>query len=199
MSHANQVVTPLAPRCLTSENAADQRRLRDAFGTFATGVVALASELDGRAVGLVASTFVAVSLDPPIASVSISNSSTTWPAMRRAGALGVTVLAADQGEACRALAGPAEHRFEGLDYTVLPSGAVTVAGGLATFECSVLRVVEAGDHGLVLMNIRAYRLQNSSAAPLVVHRSGHGTFSSTTWSGEPRPASSLTATRMEQR
>jgi flavin reductase (DIM6/NTAB) family NADH-FMN oxidoreductase RutF len=68
-------------------------RLRKAFGVFPTGVVAVAAEVDGRLVGLAASSFTSVSRDPPLVSFSIANVSRTWPDLRRAVHLGVTVLA----------------------------------------------------------------------------------------------------------
>jgi hypothetical protein len=42
----------------------DPARLRKAFGVFPTGVVAVAAEVDGRLLGLAASSFTSVSLDP---------------------------------------------------------------------------------------------------------------------------------------
>ena len=87
-------------------------RLREAFGVFPSGVVAVAAEVDGELVGLAASSFTSVSLDPPLVSFSVANTSKTWPALRRAAHLGLTVLADHHGEVCRQLAGPVEHRFD---------------------------------------------------------------------------------------
>ena len=53
--------------------------LREAFGHFPTGVVAIAAEVEGTRIGLAASTFVPVSLDPPLVSFCVQNSSNTWP------------------------------------------------------------------------------------------------------------------------
>ena len=47
----------------------DPRRLRDAFGIFPSGVVAVAANVDGRPVGLAASSFTSVSLEPPLVSI----------------------------------------------------------------------------------------------------------------------------------
>ena len=58
-------------------------RLRQAFGIFPTGVVAVAAEVDGQLVGLAASSFTSVSLDPPLVSFSVARSSKTWPDLRR--------------------------------------------------------------------------------------------------------------------
>ena len=80
--------------------------LRTAFGVFPSGVVAVAAEVDGELLGLAASSFTSVSLDPPLVSFSVANASKTWPALRRSAHLGVTILADHHGEVCRQLAGP---------------------------------------------------------------------------------------------
>ncbi|HWS39248.1 MAG TPA: flavin reductase family protein [Actinoplanes sp.] len=156
----------------------DPVRLRQAFGDFPSGVVAVAAIVDGIPVGLAASSFTSVSLDPPLVSVSIANTSKTWPDLRRADHLGVTVLAAHHGPVCRRLAGPVEHRFDGVPLLVSRSGAVTVDDGLARFDCTIYREVEAGDHTIVLLELHAVANGTDAAAgPLVFHRSGFGHLS----------------------
>jgi flavin reductase (DIM6/NTAB) family NADH-FMN oxidoreductase RutF len=156
----------------------DPQRLRQAFGVFPSGVVAVAAEVDGALVGLAASSFTSVSLDPPLVSFSVANSSRTWPDLRRAGHLGVTVLAGHHGEVCRQLAGDVARRFDGLAVTRTPDGAVTLDEGLARFDCTVHREVEAGDHTIVLL--RLHRVEHADTSqPLVFHRSGFGTLSAT--------------------
>ncbi|MFC4070315.1 flavin reductase family protein [Actinoplanes subglobosus] len=156
----------------------DPVRLRQAFGVFPSGVVAVAASVDGQPVGLAASSFTSVSLDPPLVSVSIANTSRTWPDLRRAGRLGVTVLAAHHGELCRRLAGPVGHRFDGAALSVTAGGAVTVDDGLARFDCSIYREVEAGDHTIVLLRLHAVdHSADQDGGPLVFHRSGFGRLS----------------------
>jgi flavin reductase (DIM6/NTAB) family NADH-FMN oxidoreductase RutF len=149
----------------------DPARLRKAFGIFPTGVVAVAAQVDGEHVGLAASSFTSVSLEPPLVSVSVANSSRTWPDLRRASHLGVTVLADHHGEAARRLAGPRQSRFDGLAVTVTDEGAVTVTDGLAQFVTTVYREVEAGDHTIALLRVHEVEHADDST-PLVFHRSG---------------------------
>jgi flavin reductase (DIM6/NTAB) family NADH-FMN oxidoreductase RutF len=151
----------------------DAARLRHAFGIFPTGVVALAAAVDGRLVGLAASSFTSVSLLPPLVSVSIANSSTTWPELRRAGHLGVTVLADHHRAAARQLAGPVAERFAGLDVAISAEGAVTLADGLAQFDTTIYKEVEAGDHTIVLLELHAVE-HGDESMPLVFHRSAFG-------------------------
>ena len=161
---------------LTTNQDLDPARLREAFGIFPTGVVAVAAEVDGQLIGLAASSFTTVSLDPPLVSINLAVSSKTWPDLRRAGHLGVTVLADHHAEVCRQLAGPVEQRFDGLSHRVTEEGAVTLDEGLARFDCTIYREVEAGDHLLVLLQLHAVEHvdHDLAGAPLVFHRSGFG-------------------------
>jgi flavin reductase (DIM6/NTAB) family NADH-FMN oxidoreductase RutF len=151
----------------------DPARLRKAFGVFPTGVVAVAAEVDGRLTGLAASSFTGVSLDPPLVSFSVAKTSKTWPDLRRAAHLGVTVLADHHGEVCRQLAGPVGHRFDGVPVRASDQGAVTLDEGLARFDCTIYREVEAGDHLIVLLALHAVE-QPEAGSPLIFHRSGFG-------------------------
>ena len=155
----------------------DPIRLREAFGSFPSGVVAVAAEVDGALVGLAASSFTSVSLDPPLVSISLANSSKTWPDLRRAERLGLTVLAEHHDGVCRQLAGPVDRRFDAVPVTVTDDGAVTLDEGLARFECSVYREVEAGDHTMVLLLLHAVHHATDAldaGTPLVFHRSAFG-------------------------
>jgi flavin reductase (DIM6/NTAB) family NADH-FMN oxidoreductase RutF len=158
---------------LTTNQDLDATRLRQAFGVFPSGVVAVAAEVDGELVGLAASSFTSVSLEPALVSFSVANTSKTWPTLRRAGHLGVTILADHHGDVCRRLAGPVEHRFDDVPVTATEDGAVTLDEGLARFDCSIHREVEAGDHTIVILELHAVEHSDTSL-PLVFHRSAFG-------------------------
>jgi flavin reductase (DIM6/NTAB) family NADH-FMN oxidoreductase RutF len=161
---------------LNTNQDLDPTRLRQAFGYFPTGVVAVAAEVEGRLIGLAASSFTSVSLDPPLVSINLAVTSKTWPDLRRARHLGITVLADHQDLVCRQLAGPVENRFDGVPYLVSAHGAVTLDEGLARFDCTIYREVDAGDHILVLLELHTAEhvdLANTSS-PLIFHRSGFG-------------------------
>ncbi len=154
----------------------DPERVREAFGIFPSGVVAVAAQVDGANVGLAASSFTSVSLDPPLVSFSVANRSRTWPTLRQADHLGVTILADHHGAVCRQLAGEVEHRFDGVVVTVTDDGAVTLDEGLAQFDCTIHHEVEAGDHTIVILRLHAVEHADNSQ-PLVFHRSAFGSVS----------------------
>ena len=151
----------------------DPKTLRRAFGAYPSGVVAVAAQVGDRKVGIAASSFTSVSLEPALVSFSIANSSSTWPALRGAGHLGLSVLADHHGEVCRQLAGPADNRFDGLEVRVTEGGAVLLVDAVATFDCTIHRQVEAGDHTIVLLQLHAVE-DPGALSPLVFHRSAFG-------------------------
>lgn len=150
----------------------DPAALRKAFGVFPSGVVAVAALVDGGPIGLAASSFTSVSIDPPLVSFSIARTSKTWPDLRRASHVGLTILAEHHGEACRQLAGPVDRRFDGLAVSASDGGALTLDEGVAQFDCTIYREVEAGDHVIVLLQLHA--VEHGLGRPLVFHRSGFG-------------------------
>ncbi|MBM2619653.1 flavin reductase family protein [Actinoplanes sp. LDG1-06] len=151
----------------------DPVRLRQAFGIFPSGVVAVAAQVDGVLLGLAASSFTSVSLDPPLVSFSIANTSKTWPDLRRSAHLGITILADRHGGLARQLAGPVATRFDGIEVLLSHDGAVTLPDGLAQFDTTIYREVEAGDHTIVLLQLHSVQ-QADHSLPLVFHRSAFG-------------------------
>src|ERR1700754_2804823 len=102
--------------------------LREAFGHFPSGVIAIAAEVEGIRVGLAASTFVPVSLDPPLVSFCVQNTSTTWPKLKDLPFLGISVLGESHDAAAKTLAAKTGDRFAGLETIATDSGAGFVAG-----------------------------------------------------------------------
>lgn len=145
--------------------------LREAFGHFPTGVIAIAAEIDGVRVGLAASTFVPVSLNPPLVSFCVQNSSTTWPKLRSAPRLGISVLGEAHDEAARTLAAKAGDRFAGLETTTTDQGAVFVHGTSVWVDSAIEQLVEAGDHTIVVLRVEDITVHDG-IAPIVFHRSG---------------------------
>jgi flavin reductase (DIM6/NTAB) family NADH-FMN oxidoreductase RutF len=155
---------------MTIQSALEPSRLRQVFGSFPTGVTVIAALIDGAPTGLAANSFVSVSLDPPMVSVCIAHTSTTWPVLRGAGRLGVSVLGAHQEDAGRQLSARGVDRFARLGWRAGPDGAIQLTGASAWFDCSIDRELPAGDHAIMLL--RVHDLDADSAVPpLVFHGS----------------------------
>lgn len=149
---------------------ADGTELRRAFGCFPSGVTAVCAIIDGEPVGMAASSFTSVSIDPPLASICVQNSSTTWPRLRNQPRLGLSVLAEDHTDAAISLSRKVGDRFAGVSWAELPNGGVFVDGASAWWDCRVHAEVEAGDHTIVLLEICALGAAPNTP-PLVFHGS----------------------------
>jgi flavin reductase (DIM6/NTAB) family NADH-FMN oxidoreductase RutF len=144
--------------------------LREAFGHFPTGVIAIAAEVDGVRVGLAASTFVPVSLDPPLVSFCVQNTSETWPKLKDLPVLGISVLGESHDSAAKTLAAKTGDRFAGLDTTSSDRGAVFIHGTSVWLESAIEQVVPAGDHSIVVLRVHQLTVHDD-IAPIVFHRS----------------------------
>ena len=153
-----------------SANDLSPTSLREAFGHFPCGVIAIAAEVDGIRVGLAASTFVPVSLDPPLVSFCVQNTSETWPKLRSLPQLGISVLGESHDDAVRALAAKTGDRFAGLDTVSRESGAVFVEGTSVWLESAIEQLIPAGDHTIVILRVSDITV-HPDVPPIVFHRS----------------------------
>ncbi|MFJ6852646.1 flavin reductase family protein [Streptomyces sp. NPDC091271] len=146
------------------------QQLRQAFGCFPSGVTALCAYRDGEPVGLAASSFTSVSMDPPLVSVCIQHTSTTWPKLRERPRLGLSVLAEGQDEICARLASKGGDRFAGVDWFASDDGSVFVEGATLWLDCTIQEEVPCGDHDIVLLGIQGLSAVLDTS-PLVFHGS----------------------------
>ena len=69
--------------------------------------------------------------------------------------LGVNVLSESQRELSVTFAEKPEGRFEGVDWYSSKSGVPLLRGAIATLECRVASIIEAGDHAIFLGEVIA--------------------------------------------
>jgi len=146
--------------------------LREAFSHFPQGVVLIGAEVGGAPQGLVASTFtVGVSLDPPLVSFAVQHTSETWPLLRTAPRLGVSLMGRRQIDTTRKLAAmDRDRRFDGVDFAVDDGGALTVCGTPVRLHTRIHGEVRAGDHDIVLLEVLGIDSVPDTPA-MVFHRS----------------------------
>jgi hypothetical protein len=101
----------------------DPVALKQVYGSFPSGVTAVCAYLDGGPVGIAASSFTSVSIDPPLVSLCVQRSSTTWPTLSCAPRLGVSVRGETHDVACRQIAARTGDRFAGIRWDRTEDGA----------------------------------------------------------------------------
>lgn len=149
----------------------DQRELRDAFACFPSGVTAVCALIDGEPVGMAASSFTSVSLEPPLVSVCVQCNSATWQRLSVVPRLGVSFLGVAHDIACRQLAAKSGDRFAGIEWHAAEDGGAIFIGGAAVwFECLLEQRIAAGDHEIALLRIEKLKVQ-PDVSPLIFHAS----------------------------
>ena len=148
----------------------DARALRAALGRFATGVTFITAAPDDNPAGLIVNSFTSVSLEPPLAAFCPSRSSLTWSRMRRAGRFGVNVLGREHERFVARAARPGADRFVGLDWEPGCTGVPLLTNALACLECEIAAEHPAGDHWIVIGDIRHHHIAGAEE-PLIFYAS----------------------------
>ncbi|MEU1533767.1 flavin reductase family protein [Streptomyces fagopyri] len=153
---------------------------RAAMSRLAAGVVLVTAHepaLDpegpgGEDVGMTATAFVSVSLDPPLVLVSLREGSRMDDLLDEQPLWGVSVLSESQRHIAGrfAMKGRISDRllFEDIPYVRgEAAGAPLVGGALATLECRTEQRVTAGDHTLVVGRVLTASVPSADGGPLV--------------------------------
>jgi flavin reductase (DIM6/NTAB) family NADH-FMN oxidoreductase RutF len=125
--------------------------LKDAMGSFTTGVTVVTARFDERDWGMTCNSFNTVSLDPAMVLWSIRKASTSHDAFVQGGGFVINVLARHQQElALRFTKGSQEERFAGVDIERLDTQRLRLEDSLAWFDCELVQAVSAGDHDILI-------------------------------------------------
>jgi len=131
----------------------DQRAI---FGLQPTGTVAITGmDGDGQPTGFIVGTFQSLSLEPPLVTFCIANTSSTWPILRKQGRFTANILSTGQLDACKALGRKGADKFNGLNWQESHIGTPRLDGAVAWVDCHVLSEVIAGDHFVIVGSVAA--------------------------------------------
>jgi flavin reductase (DIM6/NTAB) family NADH-FMN oxidoreductase RutF len=140
---------------------ADPRLLRQAFGTFATGVTVVT--VGGVSPhGMTANSFASVSLDPPLLLVCVERDAIMHRALLDTGRFGVSVLASHQEHVARHFANRqrpfGSKQFDIVDWGAGEhTGSPLILGAVAHFECRLWRSYDGGDHTIFIGRLLGMR------------------------------------------
>ncbi|PTB17119.1 flavin reductase [Trinickia symbiotica] len=156
----------------------DSTSFRRALAQFATGVTVITTRSSsGQLIGITASSFNSVSLDPPLVLWSLATKSASMPVFRTNSHYVVNVLSDSQFELCQRFATVKGDRFAGVSHAAGDTGMPVLDGALAWFECHNRSRYEEGDHVIFVGEVERCGLHPDAAemAPLVFHGGGfHG-------------------------
>lgn len=141
---------------------------RAALGSFATGVTIVTTrDSDGNPVGVTASSFNSVSLDPPLVLWSLAKSSLSREAFCGSGHFAIHVLAADQEGLSNAFAKSGGDKFAGVEWQSGTLDSPVLDNYAALFECKTVHQYEGGDHVILVGEVLEY--EKKEKPPLLFH------------------------------
>ncbi|GAA2250872.1 flavin-dependent reductase [Streptomyces ruber] len=144
--------------------------LRSVFRRHAAGVAVITARGPSGPAGFTATSLSSVSAEPPLLSFGISTGSSSWPAVSRAGHVGVHILGEDQQELAATFARSGADRFAApTRWSAGPEDVPVLDGVLAWLVCRVVARVPAADHRIVIGEV-VLGDPSGAGRPLLYHQ-----------------------------
>ena len=158
---------------MSDSDSVTPQEFRAALGRFSSGLTVITVETaEGQVHGMTASSFCSVSLRPPLVLVCIEHLAETYMHVRERGRFGVSILKDDQEALAEFFADPERNpdaaRRLGIRYKQMKSGIPVVAAVLANLDCIVVQAHIAGDHTILVGEVKEVSV--SEGSPLLYFR-----------------------------
>ena len=129
----------------------DSKILREALSSFATGVTIVTTvETDGTPVGMTASSFNSVSMEPPLVLWSVTKTALSAPVFKEAEHFSIHVLSSEQMNLSNRFAKSGTDKFDGIEFGRTHQNIPTLSGALTRFDCKTWSIYEGGDHWIIV-------------------------------------------------
>jgi flavin reductase (DIM6/NTAB) family NADH-FMN oxidoreductase RutF len=143
----------------------DPEVFRKAMGKFATGVTVVTTKTQEALHGMTVNSLTSVSTRPPLILVCLAEDTRTAKAVQARGMFVVNILQEQQADLSNTFARPREDHYARVEFYINHDDLPVLKGCLAHLVCRVERTVVAGDHTIVIAEVREAAF--SQASPLV--------------------------------
>ncbi|MHA6160708.1 flavin reductase family protein [Pseudomonas sichuanensis] len=153
--------------------AIEPSHFREALGHYASGITVITSLIDGEPLGFTCQSFYSVSMSPPLVSFSVMASSASYPGIRQAGRFAVNILSGEQVGISDQFARKGTDKWHGVQWQASPLGNPVIAGSLHWLDCQIHAEHAAGDHLIVIGEVKALKLHEASATQPLLYFKGN--------------------------
>jgi flavin reductase (DIM6/NTAB) family NADH-FMN oxidoreductase RutF len=143
----------------------DERAYRSTIGLFATGVTVVSAEAGGEIHGMTANSVTSVSLDPLLLLVCVDRKARMAGAITEAGRFGVSILRDSEEAISRHFAGQPGPEVRPTFAALGTSQRLESC--MAAVACVTERVLDGGDHLIVLARVEALWAAEAPGDPLL--------------------------------
>jgi flavin reductase (DIM6/NTAB) family NADH-FMN oxidoreductase RutF len=140
-------------------------QFRSALRHWGSGVAVVSAHGDGQHHGMTVSSFSSVSLDPPLVSVCCAEGTRTLELIKASGQFAVSILSSSQRAVSDHFAAvdTMDDRFSGQPYAVAENGCAVLDDAVAHLQCAVVAQHLAGDHWIVVGELKAAHVLGGEA------------------------------------
>lgn len=144
---------------------------REALGHFASGITVITSCVCEEPVGFTCQSFYSVAMNPPLVSFSVMASSYSYLKIRQAGRFAINILSGEQVGVSNQFARRGADKWRGIHWRQSPLGNPIIAGCLYWLDCEIHAEHAAGDHLIVIGEVKALPLQKApDTYPLMYYK-----------------------------
>ncbi|MBC2384730.1 MAG: flavin reductase [Pseudomonas sp. PGPPP1] len=141
---------------------------KQVMGSFPSGVTVITTlDDDGQIVGLTASAFSSLSMDPALVLFCPNYSSDSYPVLIKNKRFAIHVLSGGQQNEAYAFARKGKDKAQGIEWTLSALGNPILANATAVIECELWREYEGGDHAIMVGSVKNLIVPAQNAGPLV--------------------------------
>ncbi|EZH77826.1 flavin reductase [Ectopseudomonas composti] len=145
------------------------------MGSFPSGVTVITTlDDDGQIVGLTASAFSSLSMEPALVLFCPNYSSDSYPALIRNKRFAIHLLSAEQKDEAYAFAKKGKDKAQGIEWSLSELGNPILANATAVIECELWREYEGGDHAILVGEVKNLIVAEQSPAPMIYCRGKMG-------------------------
>ncbi len=145
-----------------------QNNLRNAFGSFTTGVTIVSACKNQQMRGFTANSFASVSLSPALVSVCLETTAQCMDVFKDCANFAISILTSEQKAVAHHFAYFQGDRFASTEHFMSKLGSPIIENSLAWFDCICEQRILLGDHIMLIGKIEDFSYDDKS--PLVYFR-----------------------------
>ena len=145
----------------------DAKSFRDAMRAFVGNCSVLTVGQGDQATGLVVTSSISLSADPPLILACVNRTSSSWPLFTPGAVFGWSSLGASHQAVAERFSGfggvKGPDRYHGAEWEAV-EGAQLLAGAPTAFACTVEEMIDRATHSIVIGRVRAIRTTSDAGA-----------------------------------
>jgi flavin reductase (DIM6/NTAB) family NADH-FMN oxidoreductase RutF len=135
------------------------KAFRDAMRGFVGACSLITTGADDMATGLVVTSGVSLTAEPPMILACINRSASSWPILKQTGVFGWSALGSAHQPVAERFSGvgglKGQDRYQGAQWMTGATGARHLADAPLAFDCTVEEMIDRGTHSILIGRVQS--------------------------------------------